>query len=99
MIFKFSTLYPYLSDDIEFCFHKSNFVLKLPIKIGTVKKKKSKLSKEKKYCVKFKDSWCSKFKFILKSQKGEGFALCIECGSGEHAGENNSNSRKDTLIN
>ena len=98
MIFKFSTLYPNLSDDIEFCFHKSNFFYNYQLK-SVPRKKKSKLSKEKKYCVKFKDSWCSKFKFILKSQKGEGFALCIECGSGEHAGENNSNSRKDTLIN
>ena len=52
----------------------------LPSKIVTVKKKK-KHSKEKKYFVKFKDSLCNKFKFIQKSAKGKGFALCSVCES------------------
>ena len=59
-------------------------------------KKKSKLSKKKKYCVKLKDLWCNKFKF---TQKGGGFASCIMCRSDfsvEHGGENNSNIHKDT---
>ena len=38
-------------------------------------------SNNKKYCVKFNDSWCNKFKFIQKSRKGEGFALRAVCGS------------------
>ena len=33
-------------------------------------------SKNKKFSVKFNDLWCSKFKFIQKSCKGEGFELC-----------------------
>ena len=48
-------------------------------------------SKNKKYCLKFNDSWRNKFKFIQKSRKGEGFALCAMCGcafSIEHGGEN-----------
>ena len=31
--------------------------------------------------MKFKDYWCNKFKFIQKSAKGEGFALCSVCES------------------
>ena len=56
-------------------------------------------SKNKKYCVNFNDSWCKKFKFIQKSQKGEGFALGAVCGSYfniEHGGENDINKLKDT---
>ena len=48
--------------------------------------------------MKFKDSWCNKFKFIQKSAKGESFALCIVHG-GEtvvHGGENDINRYKDT---
>ena len=37
--------------------------------------------KKKKYLVKFNDAWCSKYKFITKSRKGEHFALCTICGS------------------
>ena len=57
------------------------------------------MSKEKKYCVKFDNSWCNKFKFIQKSRKGEGFALCTVCGSEfsvAHGGENDINRHNDT---
>ena len=57
------------------------------------------LSKEKKYCVKFDNSSCNIFKFIQKSRKGEGFALCTVCGSEfsvAHGGENDINRHKDT---
>ena len=57
-------------------------------------------SESKKYCVKFKNSWCNKFKFIQKSRKGEGFAsLCTVCESDfsiAHGGENDINRHKDT---
>ena len=56
-------------------------------------------SKKKKYCGKFNYSWCSKFKFIQKSWKGEGFALCTVCGNNfsvAHGGENDINRHKDT---
>ena len=49
--------------------------------------------------MKFNDSWCNKFKFIQKSHKGEGFALCIVCGNNfgvAHGGENDINRHKDT---
>ena len=48
-------------------------------------------SENKKYCVEFNNSWCNKFKFIQKSQKGEGFALCTVRESDfsiAHGGEN-----------
>ena len=54
-------------------------------------------SKKKRYCVKFKDSWCNKFKFIQKSWTREGFALCTVCGSDfsvTHEGENDINGHK-----
>ena len=38
-------------------------------------------SKNKKYCVKFNDLWCNKYKFIQKFRIGEGFALCTLCGN------------------
>ena len=47
--------------------------------------------------MKFKYLRCNKFKFIQKSQKGGGFALCTMYGSDftvEHGEENNSNRRK-----
>ena len=56
-------------------------------------------SENKKYCVKFNNSWCNKFKFIHKSRKGEGFALCTVCESdfsNSHGGENDINRHKDT---
>ena len=56
-------------------------------------------SKKRIYCVKFNDSWCNKFKFIQKSRKGEGFALCTVCGSDfsiAHGGENYINRHKNT---
>ena len=56
-------------------------------------------SKKKKYCVKFIDSWCNKFKFIQQSRKGEGVALCTVCGSNfsvVHGGGNHINRHKDT---
>ena len=56
-------------------------------------------SKKRKYCVKFNDSWCNKFEFIQKSQKGEGFALCTVFTSDfnvTHGGEKNTNRHKDT---
>ena len=55
--------------------------------------------KEKNCFVKFRDSLCNKSKFIQKSQKGEGFAICTVCWrdfSVEHGGENNNNRHKDT---
>ena len=55
------------------------------------------LSKKKRYCVKFNNSWCNKFKFIQKSWTSEGFALCIVCGSNlsfAHGGENDINRHK-----
>ena len=54
-------------------------------------------SKKKRYCVKFKASWCNKFKFIQKSWTREGFALCTVCGSdfsAAHGGENDINRHK-----
>ena len=56
-------------------------------------------SKKKKYCVKFNNSQYNKFKLIQKSQKSEGFALCIVCGSDfsvAHRAENDINRHKDT---
>ena len=49
--------------------------------------------------MKLYDSWCNRFKFIQKSVKGEGFALCTMCGSDfsvVHGGENDINRHKDT---
>ena len=49
--------------------------------------------------MKFNDSWCNKFKFIQKSTKSEGFALCTVCGSDfsvVQGGENDINRCKDT---
>ena len=49
--------------------------------------------------MKFNDLWCNKFKFIQKSQKGEGFVLYTVCGrdfSVAHGGENDINRYKDT---
>ena len=37
------------------------------------------LSKNKKYCVKFNNSWGGKCNFVQKSRKGEGFTLCAVC--------------------
>ena len=54
--------------------------------------------KKKKYCVKFNDSWCNKFKFIQKSRTGESFALCTVCGSDfsvAHGEENDISRHKD----
>ena len=51
-------------------------------------------SKKKKYCVKFIDSWCNKFKFIQKSRKGEGVNSCSVSGSNfsvAHGGGNHIN--------
>ena len=56
-------------------------------------------STNKKYCVKFTDSWHNKIKFMQISRKGEGFALCAICGSDfsvEQGGENDVNRHKDT---
>ena len=110
-IFIFSVLYPYLLEDIEFGFHSSPIFQLLPSKIGTVKKNRNIAKKmtdnsepapseNKKYCVKFNNSWCNKFKFIQKSRKGEGFAsLCTVYESDfsiAHGGENDINRHKDT---
>ena len=49
--------------------------------------------------MKFNDSWCNKFKFILKFGKSEGFAVCTVCGrdfSVGHGGEIDINRHKDT---
>lgn len=47
--------------------------------------------KKKKYLVKFNDAWCSKYKFIRKSRKGEHFALCTICGSDFSIGRGGQN--------
>ena len=55
--------------------------------------------KQKKYLVKFNESWIKKFKFIQKSRKGENFALCSVCGSDfsiGHGGENDVNKHNST---
>ena len=49
--------------------------------------------------MKYNDSWCNKFKFIQKSTKSEGFALCTVCGSDfsvVQGGENDINRYKGT---
>ena len=49
--------------------------------------------------MKSKNLWCNKFKFLQKSRKSEGFALCAVCGRDfciEHGGENDINKYKDT---
>ena len=88
MIFRFFAPYPYLLlEDIEFWFHTIQSQLR--------HKKKEK----KKKCVKFSNSWCNRFKFVQKSQKGEGFALCTVYGSDfsvAREGENDINREKDT---
>ena len=100
MIFRFSAPYPYLLDDIKFCFHLNPIFRLLPSKLGTVKKIKTLQknmadnsepapSKKKKYCVKLNDSWCYKFKYILKSRKDEGllYVLRVEVISVLHIEE------------
>ena len=47
--------------------------------------------KKKKYFVKFNDAWCSKYKFIRKSRKGEHFALCTIFGSDFSIGRGGQN--------
>ena len=81
----------------------------LPSKIGAVEKKQNiakKLadnsetasSKKNKYCVKFSDSCCYKFKFIQKPRKGEVllYVLCRSDFSVAHGGENDINRHKYT---
>ena len=46
--------------------------------------------------MKFNDSWCSKFKFIQKSRKGEGFALCTVCGNDFSIAHGGGNDIKNT---
>ena len=56
-------------------------------------------SKNKKYCIKFNGLWCNKFKFIQKSLRCEGFALCTVYGNASsiaHGGENDINRHEDT---
>ena len=56
-------------------------------------------SKKKKYSVKFNDFWCNKSKFIQKSGKDKGFALCTVCGndfSVAHGEVSDINRHKDT---
>ena len=56
-------------------------------------------TKKKEYCVKFKDSYCNKFKLIHKAKNGENFGLCAVCGSDfsvAHGGENDINRHKNT---
>ena len=48
-------------------------------------------NKKKKYLVKFKNSWPSKFRYIRKCFKGDNFAQCTICRSDfsvGHGGEN-----------
>ena len=107
--FSFSAPYPYLLEAIRFCFHLSSVFQLLTSKIGTMKKNQNigkktadnshPTSSKNKYCLKFIDSWCNKFKFIKESRKGEGFALCTVCGSNfsvAYGGENGINRHKDT---
>ena len=46
--------------------------------------------------MKFNDSWCNKFKFIQKSRKGEGFALCTVCGNDFSIAHGGGNDIKNT---
>ena len=58
---------------------------------GNIKMAEEPASKKKKYLVKFKDSWPSKFSYIRKSSKGDNFAHCTVCRSDfsvGHGGEN-----------
>ena len=104
MIFKFSALYPYLLDNIEFYFHLSPIFRLLPSKTRTMKKSKkdgrqfrASSIKEQKYCAKFNNSCCNKFKFIQKSLRDECSTLCTVCGNDcsiAHGGENDTNRHK-----
>ena len=60
---------------ILFSFKLEFFIIN---KQNRYQEKKPKHSKEKKYFVKFNDSWCNKFKFIQKAAKGEGSVLYME---------------------
>ena len=56
-----------------------------------IKMAKEPESKKKKYLVKFKNSWPSKFGYNRKSFKGDNFAQCAICRSDfsvGHGGEN-----------
>ena len=49
--------------------------------------------------MKFNDSLCNKFKFVQKSRKDEGFALCTLCGSDfsvPHGGQNDVSRNNNT---
>ena len=53
--------------------------------------------KEQKYCAKFNNSCCNKFKFIQKSLRDECFTLCTVCGNDSSialGGENDINRHK-----
>ena len=84
MIFIFSAPYSYLLYDIKFCFHLRPIFRLLPSKIKILQKRwrtiQNKLFKEKKYCVKFKDSDVINSTYFRNPGKVKAllYVLCVE---------------------
>ena len=57
MSYRFSPLYPYLPEDIDFCFHLIRFSNYCQVKLVKHCKKDWGQFKTR-YCLKFDDSWC-----------------------------------------